>query len=364
MHIEFKIPAERILEHLNNAEQLGISCLGYISSQEEISQDRMNIMVSSLVKKILSNTIVWKTGHFRFCDFLPQSVLSSPITMTTSQLLLDSMILVDEEHLSDNNGVDGVMDEIFEQIRKGTMYIPPIPADMEKLMKLINDLDPNLDDIIEVIIDPLLVVKVFRVCNSPYFGHHCKIKTLREAVIYMGVKSILSIVAVHAISGFSPINVDRIHHILHHSLMVGMIAKQISKDICGDMEQAFVCGLLHDLGHIVMLEMLSNYNIPSEKQNDMIRDHHTTIGYLVAKKWNFSEEIQDVIHNHHDPDRECVNADLVRIIHISDMLARNEVSLGDSEMMYGKNNSIEVVFPFSENLDELAVEIETILAPL
>ncbi|HIJ82485.1 MAG TPA: HDOD domain-containing protein [Desulfuromonadales bacterium] len=361
---EFNIPEGRILEHLNVAEQLGISCLGYIASQEGVSQESLNDMITSLVKKILSNTVIWKVGHFRFCDFLPPSMHSSPVTLTTSHLLLDSIILADEEHLDDNAGVDRVLDEIFEQIRKGTMDIPPIPADMGKLMALINKLDPNLDDIIAVITDPLLVIKIFRVCNSPYMGHHGKINTLREAVIYMGMKSVLSIVTVHALSGFSPANADRVHQVLHHSLMVGMIAKQISKDMHEDREQAFVCGLLHDLGWIVMIEILSNYDIPADKQRDMIRDHHATIGYLVAKKWNFSEEIQDVIRYHHDPGQECGAANMVRIIHMSDMLARNEVPLDEEEIPFKTNSTANPVFPFSDSLEELSQEIESILAPL
>ena len=78
---------------------------------------------------------------------------------------------------------------------------------------------------------PLLVIKIFRVCNSPYLGHHGKINTLHDAVVYMGLKSILSIVTVHALSGFSPGNIDKVHRILHHCLMVGMIAKQISLEL-------------------------------------------------------------------------------------------------------------------------------------
>lgn len=364
LHDRFSLPTERILEDLRSAEQLGISCIGYISSEEGIPLEDLNSLISSLAEKSLSDALTWKAGRFRFVDFLPATVLSSPVTLTTSQILFDSAVMLDENRLDAKASVDPVMDEIFDLIRKGAVEIPPIPADMQRLMEQINNPELTVDDIIETLKDPLLVSKILRICNSPFYGRRGRVTTMREAVVYMGLKSLLSIVTVHALSGFSPRNIEQVQKILRHSMTVGMIAKQISKDLQGNHDQAFVCGLLHDLGWIVMLEMLSGYNIPEDKRTQLIRDHHAAIGALVAKKWNFGLEIQDVARYHHDPTQSKSNTHVIEVIHLSDILAKNEAPPPDSEIPLLSSTAASFATPFNDRLEELDKEIESILAPL
>jgi putative nucleotidyltransferase with HDIG domain len=361
---QFSLQPERIMEDLRNAEQLGISCIGYISSEEGIPIEQLNSMISSLAEKSLSDALTWKAGRFRFSDFLPATVLSSPVNLTTSQVLFDSAVMFDENRLESKASVDPVLDEIFDLIRKGAVDIPPIPAEMQQLMEQINNPDLSVDDIIETICDPLLVSKILKICNSPFYGRRGKVSTMREAVVYMGLKSLMSIVTVHALSEFSPKNIEQVQKILHHSMMVGMIAKQISRDLQGNHDQAFVCGLLHDLGWIVMLEMLSGYDIHPDKRLQLIRHHHAAIGCLVAKKWHFSDEIQDVTRYHHEPALSINHHQIVEIIHLSDMLAKNEAPPPDSEIPLLSNTAANFTTPFTDRLEELDKEIESILAPL
>jgi uncharacterized domain HDIG len=178
----------------------------------------------------------------------------------------------------------------------------------------------------------------------------------------MGLKSLMSIVTVNALSGFSPQHAEEIEQILHHSMMVGMIAKQLTRDMGGNHDQAFVCGLLHDIGWIVMLEMLSKYDLDKEKRDYLMRVHHTTLGALVAKKWNFSDEIQEVIKNHHLPEKAEAYQQLVQIIYLSDQLAKNESPLPDDVVSALAAHSGEWAAPFADHLEELDREIDSILS--
>jgi len=145
-------------------------------------------------------------------------------------------------------------------------------------------------------------------------------------------------------------------------MMVGMIAKQLARDMGGNHDQAFVCGLLHDLGWIVMLEMLSKYDLDQEKRDHLIREHHETLGALVAKKWNFSEEIQEVIRYHHAPEKAMNYQKLVQIIYLSDLLAKNEAPLPDDVAAVLSQHSSEWGAPFTDHLEELDREIDSILS--
>lgn len=362
---ETGISMTRLQEAMNQSEQLGISFMGLLSSDDGVSLQRLTAVMSGLTEQSLSNSLTWKTGNFRFNDHVPPAVLCSPVTLRPSQVLLDSAVQFDEGNLESQVSLDPVMNEVYDLIRKGAIDLPPLPTEMQVLMNKINEPDLNIEDIIDCINDPLLVSKVLRVCNSSFYGHRGKVDTMRDAVVYMGLKSLMSIVTVHALSGFSPHNADQVQKILHHSMMVGMIAKQLAKDMGVNHEQAFVCGLLHDLGWIVMIEILAGYDLSQEKRDGLMRAHHSTVGGLVAKKWNFSEEIQEVIRHHHDPINAHDHAKLVEIIYLADLMAKNEAPPPDSAVTSISTAEFnEFAAPFGDHLEELDREIEAILAPM
>lgn len=358
------LPLEQILEALRTAEQLGISCIGYLSSEEGIPLERLTAVVSSLAEQAMADVITWKAGRFRFSDTLPTTVLSSPITLTISQVLMDSAVLIDETDLAGKASTNTLLDEVFDLIRKGAINIPPLPSEMQLLMNRINNPNMVVDEIIECIADPLLVSKVLRICNSSFYGRRNNVATLRDAVVYMGLKSLLSIVTVHALSGFSPRNTAKVQSLLRHSLATGMIAKQLARDLGYNHDQAFICGLLHDLGWIIMLELLSEYDLPTEKRDQLIQDHHTVVGSLVAKKWNLSEDIQEVIRCHHDPLNAHHYTKLVEIVHIADLLTKNDTPASDLVLSPFSPSLGTINAPFADHLEELDKEIEAILAPM
>ncbi len=358
------LPLELILDTLRTADQLSISCIGYLANEQGIPLERLTALINVLAERAIADVITWKAGRFRFTDNLPLTVLSSPVTLPTTQVLLESALLIDENDLAGKASTDFVLDELFNLIRKGAINLPPLPTEMQELMNRINTPDLVIDEVIDCITDPLLVSKILRICNSSFYGRRCNISTLREAVVYMGLKSLLSIVTVHALSGFSPRNEHEIHLLLRHSLATGMIAKQLARDLGYNHDQAFICGLLHDLGWIVMLELLAEYDLPTERRDKLIMDHHGVVGGLVAKKWNLSDDIQEVIRCHHCPANAQAYPRLVEVIHIADLLTKNETPLPLLAHSPLYQSVYAVTAPFSDRLDELDQEIDAILSPL
>ena len=361
VHQQFGLSVERIIEAIKQAERLGISFIGLLSSEEGIPLEQLGVLISSLTEQALTSTLTWHTGRFRFYDLLPPAVLCSPITIKPTQVLLDSTVQVDEARLGNSGDIDPVLNEVYDLIRKGSIDIPPLPADMQLLMDKINDPSLTIDQIIESITDPLLVSKILRICNSPFYGRCSRVNSLHEAVVYMGIKSLMSIVTVNALSGFSPRHAAEIEKILHHSLMVGMVAKQLAKDMGENHDQAFVCGLLHDLGKVVMLEMLTKYDLDKAKHDKLISDHHESLGALIAKKWNFSEEIQEVIRYHHAPDQAKDYPHLVQMISMANLLANNETPPEPPSSMGAQGQTSVWGAAFVDHLEELDREITAIL---
>ena len=359
---QFKLTLERIMDTLKQSEQLGISFVGLLSSDAGIPLEQLGRLVTILAENSLTKSLTWRTGHFRFNDYLPAAVLCGPVNIQPTQVLLDSAVQMDEARLGTQESLDPVLNEVYDLIRKGAIDIPLLPSEMQILMDKINNPSLTIEEIAECLTDPLLVSKILRVCNSSFYGRRDKVGTLRDAVVYMGLKSLMSIVTVNALSGFSPHHAEQIEQILHHSLKVGMIAKQLARDMGGNHDQAFVCGLLHDIGRIVMLEMLSKYDLDKEKRDNLIHEHHEAVGALVAKKWNFSEEIQEVARYHHLPDKAQNHPNLVQIIYLANQLSRNEAPAPDEFDSGQPSHAGSLPSPFTDHLEELDREINSILS--
>lgn len=360
---KFNLTQEAITETLNHADQLGISFIGLLSSEHGIPLDALGELITRYAEQYLTVTLTWHTGRFIFRDFLPPLVLSGPVTIKPMQVLLDSTVQIDETRHAAQADIDPVVNEVYELIRTGAVEIPPLPADMQLLMDKVNDPNLTIHQIIDCLTDPLLVSKILRICNSPFYGRRIKVDSLRDAVVYMGLKSLMSIVTVNALSGFAPQHADQIEKILHHSMMVGMVAKQLARDMGGNHDQAFVCGLLHDLGKIVLLEVLARYDLDTSKREQLVQDHHQQLGVLVARKWNFSDEIQEVIRYHHLPEQAQQFPQLTQIVYIANLLAKNEQPTSHDNSMYTSDVAVHVPPAFFDHLEELDREIAAILAP-
>jgi hypothetical protein len=121
------VSIERMKEAMNQSERLGISFLGMLSSEEGIELDLLTSIIATLAEHSLSKALAWKTGQFCFSDHVPQTVLSSPVTLKTSRILLESAIQFDEANPDPQVNFEHVINEIFDVIRKGTIDIPPHP---------------------------------------------------------------------------------------------------------------------------------------------------------------------------------------------------------------------------------------------
>ena len=98
-----------------------------------------------------------------------------------------------------------------------------------------------------------------------------------------------------------------------HCTAVGICSQLISKRILStDGEDAFLAGILHDLGMIIeeqtrklqFRQIVRNYkkSISSltECENEILNTNHCLIGEYVARKWNFPDDVRKAMIEHHD----------------------------------------------------------------
>lgn len=312
-------------DELDNAftdsESLGLPFIGYLLAEKAVTREQLEETLRKAAEAVLTSALKWDTGLFEFADDLPRFVLNSPVRLNSIQVLLESVRHFDEDRMGNNVDAEMVLNEIREHIQEGNFELPPIPDVMLQLAERIDNPTISIDEIIECITDQILVSKILRICNSPYYAHLGHVSSLKEAVVFIGLKSLMSIITVHAISSFSPRNGKEIKKILQHCLVCGMIARQITRDMGGNSELAFICGLLHDIGKTILLDMLSDYMLLPEARDRLIEENHAEVGFLLAEKWNFGSDIKEIIRYHHSPEQAVEHVRLAEVVSLSNAMA-------------------------------------------
>ena len=319
--LESNLSLQDFQEKKTIADSLELPFIGYLISKNIISKEIVKKRIRQIALTTMIDVLKWQSGEFEFNSDIPSSVLHGPIKMDSSMLLMESVNKYDETRKESTTDINLIVDKLRNNIMTGNIDLPAVPDIIQQIQKKIDDPNASIEKIVDCITDQILVAKILKICNSPYYKTATKISTLKEAVVLIGLKSLVSIVAVNALSKFSPKNTGEVRTVLSHSLVSAMIARQIARDMSSDYELAFMCGLLHDIGKTVLLDMLDDYMLPTKLRAKMVEENHTEIGYLLAKKWNFGEEIQECIHYHHSPSKATTNRSMVELIYLANSMA-------------------------------------------
>ena len=214
--------------------------------------------------------------------------------------------------------------------------LPPLPHVASQAIALIED--PNisaarLTDLLGK--DPALAARVLKIANSAMFSCQREITTLNQAIMVIGFKALKGIIVDATLRQlnrkFGPTEKMVWENSTCTAAACQIISKHLKKAYA---DEAFLLGLLHDLGKIVLLrQMTKEYEaiVQTTKQGKAFHDieqaelgfGHQLIGALVAKKWNFSHETCQVILHHHDPVESTASPidEKTLIVQTSDMMA-------------------------------------------
>lgn len=228
--------------------------------------------------------------------------------------------------------------DVAEQLIEQFKNVKTLPHIVTRLAELINDEDSTLQDFEEVIrLDPTLVARLLNLVNSSYFGLRKNIDSISRAVALLGMKNLHNIAVTDAIQGmlkteiYSPIfSAERLWL---HSAASGICCKMIAERIFSiNGDDAYLCGILHDIGLIVELETAQEKFLtvidklepggPTilELEEEIIGTNHSQIGYLLAKEWQIADAIAQAIRDHHLDDNKLVPKSPTGILQMSEYI--------------------------------------------
>lgn len=205
---------------------------------------------------------------------------------------------------------------------------PPLPGVALELLSLSNRSDATIDRVVRLLEqDEMLAGGVMRLIGSPLYAGRSRIRSLKEAVVRLGVRTVRDLVfetalhqGVFRLAEYG----ETIEQIRRHSTVTAYIARIVCKHAKFDEEHAFLCGLLHDIGFAGLLFAVSN--IEAEDSPPLYRlwgeidSLHEQASRVVTKLWNLPVELQELVgHHHHLHTGETSR--VAAAIHIADRLS-------------------------------------------
>lgn len=219
---------------------------------------------------------------------------------------------------------------------QGLVSLPEVAL---KISALVDDPNTSIDDIGKLISqDPALTIRVLAIANSPFYGLSAEVSTIARAVTVLGTKQVTDVVLSTATTNaFAGISIDLISvdDFWYHSLYCGLLAQELSSKHNPPLRDSmFVAGLLHDIGHLVMLnkipELLQDALLRTVQgeslplyleEKEVIGFDHAQLGAELARVWNLPAYLIECIEFHHEPEKAIEFKLEASLIHISNAVA-------------------------------------------
>jgi putative nucleotidyltransferase with HDIG domain len=225
--------------------------------------------------------------------------------------------------------------DIVEQID----LLEPVPPIAVQILALAQDPNSSLAEISDLILkDPALTANLLTICNSAFFGLSRQVESVRDAITLLGLDQIVELVLAGSLStnfkkelvGYGLGERDLWRHAVSSAHVAGILAERFGAS--QNRHLIYTAALVKDIGKLILGRFVAfsyeQINILVHSQGHSFNDaeheiigmNHEELGALVAKKWNFSQKLIDIIRHHHLSE-ESARQDLeTALVYLADII--------------------------------------------
>jgi len=213
--------------------------------------------------------------------------------------------------------------------------LPALPMVVNAVTRRISNQQTGAGEIARLLAhDQGLTVRVLRLANSAFYSPKEEVRSPEHAVILLGLGTVRSIILKASI--FSAFDVNRARPFWLHALGAACAARAVARiSGLGRADDAFVMGLLHDLGKLAITEHLPDLaaavRAHVEKHGGLVRAaemavlgcDHAAVGRFLCEHWSLPGDYRDAIAGHHDfSQAREENRPWAALVHLADIVAR------------------------------------------
>lgn len=215
---------------------------------------------------------------------------------------------------------------INEHLSGDLTELPVFHTIAVRLQQALSKRQFTIDEILELISeDQSLAGKVLRVANSSYYAGLSKVATLKEAIVRLGAQEIANVAMMasqfESYQSSNEILNKNMKSLWEHALSCAVGAKWLARKAgyTAIASEAFMGGLLHDIGKLALLKVLDDIIRNGESRStlteplidEILTNMHEEVGYNLMRSWCLPETYATISVQHHKPECDLNNILLV-----------------------------------------------------
>lgn len=264
----------------------------------------------------------------------------------------------------------GLLDTLLEaHFADGELELPLLPTYATQVVALCSDPDSDARSLAQLLQrDPALAAHVLSIANSAALGSREPIVSLQQAIARLGVRTLANValsVAVKTKIFKAGRHLDRVQQLWRHSAHSAAWAREIARLRRRNVESAFLCGLLHEVGAPVVLQAIdelqskTKVEFSEEQALAAVERLHCDVGARLVRAWSLPEWTSAAARFHHRPLEAEACADEVLTVHLALRLASH--ADGQDELA-GLDPILAGLGLYQEDLEGLIEQAEKIRA--
>ena len=264
---------------------------------------------------------------------------------------------------------------LTDALDRGETDLPVFDAITLKLRKILAKADYSMTDVARTIYtDQGLTSRVLRLANSSFYAGLTPVKTINDASVRLGSDAIVNLVTTITQQQLyqSPLKVFRpiMKQLWNHALGTAVGARWLASRLGFQpiAEEAFMSGLLHDVGKLLLLKNIekvvksgtSEKDIPTSLIEVILADLHVPHGKRLMELQNMPTVYCEAVAKHHDPDVSG-NSTVLNLVRLANLTC-HKIGLGlkqDPGLMLSTSPEAFALMAKDIILAELQVKLES-----
>ncbi|TGU74763.1 HDOD domain-containing protein [Geomonas terrae] len=267
-----------------------------------------------------------------------------------------------------------IVEVIKERLAAGTLSVPVFHAVAVKLQQALARPDYDIKEVHQLLnADPGVATRVLRAANSSFYSGLSKVSTIREAIIRLGSKEVANLAMVTTQRDLYKSDDIRFNAIMQtlwkHAFCCAVGSRWLAQKVGfgAQAQEAFLGGLLHDLGKLFLLKCLEEVSREESFKGGVIQPVlrevlatlHVEQGHQLMVQWQLPQIYCDIVAGHQQERWDQANV-LLAMVRLSNLTCR-KIGVGlnrDPSVLLFASSEAQVLGLKETALAELEIIIE------
>lgn len=181
-----------------------------------------------------------------------------------------------------------------------SLELPVLPDSAARLISAANDPNWDVKSVCDLVRrDPSLTARLIKLANSPLYDLGSKIESVQQGIARLGIEVVRTLAVmvgttrVFHVPGFE----TEVGESFEQSLMAAAFSDEIARRCRLNVERAFLCGLLHDVGRPSIIQSLMDTHQPytHDELVEVAQTHRLVVAERLILSWGLPVEIAEAV---------------------------------------------------------------------